>query len=104
MAIDIHHINAAEHEFTGEELGELLLASVRQIKAGHCTERQITNAAIEARQKTGLSQSAFAKIMGISIRTLQGWEQGRRKPTGAAATLLKIAVRHPETLIELNGH
>ena len=39
--------------------------------------------------------------MGVSVRTLQGWEQGRRNPSGAAATLLKIATRHPEVLIEL---
>lgn len=103
MAIDLNHINAAEYEFTEDELGELLLASVRQIKMGKCVERQITNEAIEARQKTGLSQSAFAKVMGISVRTLQGWEQGRRKPTGAAATLLKIAARHPETVLELRS-
>ncbi|MDE3966224.1 helix-turn-helix domain-containing protein [Glaesserella parasuis] len=103
MAIDLNHINAAEYEFTEDELGELLLASVRQIKMGKYAERQITNEAIEARQKTGLSQSAFAKVMGISVRTLQGWEQGRRKPTGAAATLLKIAARHPETILELRS-
>lgn len=103
MAVNLDNINIAEHEFTGEELGELLLASVRQIKAGQYTERHITNEAIEARKKTGLSQSAFAQIMGISVRTLQGWEQGRRKPTGAAATLLKIAARHPETVLELRA-
>lgn len=103
MAIDLNHINAVEYEFTEDELGELLLASVRQIKMGKCAERQITNEVIEVRQKTGLSQSAFAKVMGISVRTLQGWEQGRRKPTGAAATLLKIAARHPETVLELRS-
>ena len=73
------------------------------MKAGEIAKvRHIAvNEAIEARQKTGFSQSEFAKIMGVSVRTLQGWEQGRRNPSGAAATLLKIATRHPEVLIEL---
>ena len=103
MTIDLEKINIAEHEFTGEEIGELLLSSVRQIKSGQCREREITNEAITARKNTGLSQSAFAQLMGISVRTLQGWEQGRRKPTGAAATLLKIAPHHPDVLLELAG-
>jgi putative transcriptional regulator len=48
-----------------------------------------------------MSQSAFAKLLGVSVRTLQEWEQGRRKPSGAAQTLLTIAQRHPEYLQEL---
>ncbi|WP_298436080.1 helix-turn-helix domain-containing protein [Geobacter sp.] len=54
-----------------------------------------------ARAATGLSQSAFAKLLGVSVRTLQEWEQGRKLPSGAAATLLKVATRHPEVLQEL---
>ncbi|MFZ1643060.1 MAG: helix-turn-helix domain-containing protein [Candidatus Contendobacter sp.] len=54
-----------------------------------------------ARAATGLSQAAFAKLLGVSVRTLQEWEQGRRIPSGAAATLLKVAARHPEVLQEL---
>lgn len=54
-----------------------------------------------ARAATGLSQSAFAKLLGVSVRTLQEWEQGRKLPSRAAATLLKVAVRHPEILQEL---
>jgi putative transcriptional regulator len=54
-----------------------------------------------ARAATGLSQSAFAKLLGVSVRTLQEWEQGRKVPSGAAATLLKVASRHPEVLQEL---
>ena len=50
---------------------------------------------------TGLSQAAFAKLLGVSVRTLQEWEQGRKMPSGAAATLLKVASRHPEVLQEL---
>jgi putative transcriptional regulator len=54
-----------------------------------------------ARAATGLSQAAFAKLLGVSVRTLQEWEQGRKIPSGAAATLLKVAARHPKVLKEL---
>lgn len=54
-----------------------------------------------ARAATGLSQAVFAKLLGVSVRTLQDWEQGRRMPSGAAATLLKVVARHPEVLQEL---
>ena len=50
-----------------------------------------------------MSQSAFAKLLGVSVRTLQEWEQGRRKPSGAAQTLLIIAERNPEFLQELGA-
>jgi putative transcriptional regulator len=56
---------------------------------------------VTARIQSGLSQSLFAKLLGVSLRTLQEWEQGRRHPSGAAQTLLKIALRHPEVLQEL---
>jgi putative transcriptional regulator len=53
------------------------------------------------RAATGLSQTAFARLLGVSMRTLQEWEQGRKSPFGAPATLLKVAARHPEVLCEL---
>jgi putative transcriptional regulator len=55
----------------------------------------------QARAATGLSQTAFAGLLGVSVRTLQEWEQGRKTPSGAAATLLKIAAKHPKVLNEL---
>jgi putative transcriptional regulator len=55
----------------------------------------------KARAATGFSQAAFAKLLGVSVRTLQEWEQGRKVPSGAAATLLKVAARHPKVLKEL---
>ena len=54
-----------------------------------------------ARAATGLSQATFAKLLGVSVRTLQEWEQGRKVPSGAAATLLRVAARHPEVLKEV---
>jgi putative transcriptional regulator len=56
---------------------------------------------VAARAATGLSQAAFSKLLGVSVRTVQEWEQGRKIPSGAAATLLKVAARHPEILKEL---
>ena len=55
----------------------------------------------EARAKTGLSQEKFAALLGISPRTLRDWEHGRRTPSGAAKTLLRIAATHPDVLREL---
>jgi putative transcriptional regulator len=55
-------------------------------------------AVIRGRMK--LSQGEFARLLGISVDTLQNWEQGRRKPSGAARVLLKVAARHPEVVLE----
>ena len=56
---------------------------------------------IKIRQKLKLSQSAFASLMGVSPRTIQDWEQGRRKPQGPAKSLLRIAEQHPEVFTEI---
>ena len=53
---------------------------------------------VEARVKSGLSQAKFAKMLGVSIRTLQDWEQGRREPSGAAKSLIRIAEERPDVL------
>ncbi|MDQ6990914.1 MAG: helix-turn-helix domain-containing protein [Mariprofundaceae bacterium] len=85
------------------DLGQELLASVKQMKAGQAANEHkvIVSQAVEARLATGLSQATFARLIGVSKRTLQEWEQGRRTPNGAAAALLKIAVSHPDVLREL---
>lgn len=81
-----------------------LLASVKQMRRGRAarvTKVKLPDAA-EARARVGLSQQAFAVLLGVSPRTLQDWEQGRREPTGAAKTLLRVAVAHPEVLLALH--
>lgn len=56
--------------------------------------------ASEARSKLGLSQTEFARLLGVSVDTLQNWEQGRRKPAGAARVLLRIATKYPEAVLK----
>lgn len=81
------------------DLGRELLKSVRQMTAGK--GRVVLSPVISARKKSGLSQAEFAKLLGVSVRTLQEWEQGRRQPSGAAKTLISIAERRPEVLKEV---
>ncbi len=79
------------------DLAAELLQSVREMKTGQT--RVVSSPVIEARQKTGLSQSQFAALLGVSVRTLQGWEQGRKPPSGAARTLLAIAAVNPKAVL-----
>jgi len=85
------------------DIGTELLTSVREMKAG--IRARVHNPEISevahARLVSELSQTAFAALLGVSVRTLQDWEQGRRKPSGAARTLFRVAELHPEILQEL---
>ena len=54
----------------------------------------------KARQSMNLSRAKFAHLIGISERTLENWEQGRSKPTGAARALLKVAIKKPKIVFE----
>ena len=85
----------------GRDLAADLLQAVRAMKAGQV--HVVHTPAVEARRKTGLSQSQFAKLIGVSVRTLQGWEQGRKEPSGAARTLLTIAAMNPQAVLALAG-
>ncbi len=79
------------------DLGAELLQSIQEMKAGK--GQVVFSPAIEARKQTGLSQSQFAALIGVSVRTLQGWEQGRKQPSGAARTLLAIARTNPQAIL-----
>lgn len=83
--------------------GAELLNVVEQMKKGKkgrtYTKEQLL--AISARKSVKLTQREFAKLLNVSIDTVQDWEQGRRSPRGAAKTLLKIAQSHPKVLEQL---
>jgi putative transcriptional regulator len=83
------------------DLAAELLQSVREMKAAQINV--VSSPVIEARKKTGLSQSQFATLIGVSVRTLQGWEQGRKQPSGAARTLLAIASTNPKAVLAVAG-
>lgn len=70
---------------------------VKPLDAGVTVPQQLQ----AARAKAGMSQSEFASACRVSVRTLQEWEQGRKVPSGAAQSLLKLVSRHPELLAEL---
>lgn len=82
-------------------IGLEVLEGIRELKRGE--HGRITNvpSVASVREKTGLSQSRFAELLGVSVRTLQEWEQGRRAPSGAARTLLMIAAKNPRALLEV---
>ncbi len=85
------------------ELFNELLASVKEMDdivqgkkaAGRVTEFPEPEVR-SIREKVGLSQNRFAMLIGVSKRTLENWEQGRRHPTGPAKTLLRILDADPE--------
>ena len=102
------HIESSVEKKADLEMAQFqadLLQSVREMKAGNFARSTIVPVtdASQARAKLDLSQSQFAKLLGVSVRTLQEWEQGRKKPTGAAQTLLRVAVRTPQALLGLAG-
>lgn len=79
-----------------------LLESVRQMRAGQAARKTRVKVppVVSTRFASGLSQAQFAELLGISVRTLQKWEQGAREPSGAAKVLIRIAQKHPEVLAE----
>ena len=83
------------------EIGFEILQGIRDLKQGKTGRILNVPPVAEIRQKTGLSQSKFASLLGVSVRTLQDWEQSRRIPSGAARTLLLIANKNPMALLEI---
>jgi len=91
-----------------DELFRELVASVREGGAILRGQAEASRAFVveepdvaAIREEYGLSQAKFAALLGISVRTLQNWEQGRRQPQGPAKVLLRVASRHPEAVLDV---
>jgi putative transcriptional regulator len=82
-------------------IGREILEGLREIKRGGYGRVINIPEVASIREKTGLSQVRFAQLLGVSVRTLQDWEQGRRVPSGAARTLLVVANKNPRVLLDV---
>jgi putative transcriptional regulator len=83
------------------DIGAEILQGLREIKRGEAGRVINVPDVATTRAKTGLSQARFAQLLGVSVRTLQDWEQGRRVPSGAARTLITIAAKNPKALLDV---
>ncbi len=82
------------------DIGAEILEGIREIKRGEVGRVVMFPPVAETRARVGLSQSEFARLLGVSVRTLQEWEQGRRSPSGPARMLLAIAHKNPRVFLE----
>jgi len=82
-------------------IGQEVLHGIKELKRGEHGRITSVPSVSSVREKTGLSQLKFATLLGVSVRTLQEWEQGRRAPSGAARTLLMIAAKSPRALVDV---
>lgn len=82
-------------------IGLEILKGIREIKRGEHGRVVNVPSVTSVRERTGLSQARFAQLLGVSVRTLQEWEHGRRAPSGAARTLLLTAQKNPRALLEV---
>lgn len=83
------------------DVGREILEGLRQLKRNEIGRVVNVPSVASIRERTGLSQARFAALLGVSVRTLQEWEQGRRAPSGAARTLLMVAAKNPEALLQI---
>jgi putative transcriptional regulator len=86
-------------------IGQEMIDSLREIKAGGGHRYRFTapGEIRQIREEVGVSQSNFARMLGISLRTLQDWEQGRRRPNQAAQSLLAVAAKRPDVMHDVFG-
>lgn len=91
------------------DIGQEILEGVREVTAFKKGEKGLRSYTLKEpaapqviRARLNLSQAAFAGLMGVSLRTVQDWEQGRRKPSGPAVALLRIAEQKPEIFTQLS--
>lgn len=84
---------------SSRNLGAELLASVQEMLEDK--GQVVLSPLIHARKQSGLTQAKFATLLGVSVRTLQSWEQGTKKPSGAAKTLIRLVSINPAVLHSL---
>ena len=82
-------------------IGQEILSGLQEIKRSEHGRIITVPDIASTRAKVGLSQTQFAQLMGVSVRTLQDWEQGRRRPSGAARTLLMVADKNPQAILDV---
>jgi putative transcriptional regulator len=90
------------------DIGIEILEGIREIKAfkdgkAYLVTRKLSTPSHpkDIRAKLNISQAAFAGLMGVSVRTIQDWEQNRREPSGPAKSLLRIAEQRPDVFLKL---
>jgi putative transcriptional regulator len=83
-------------------IGAEILRGIQELKKGKRGRVTTIPSAARIRRKTGVSQADFARLLRVSLRTLQDWEQGRRAPSGAARTLLLIVEKNPQVLFDVS--
>ncbi len=91
------------NENTFDEFLESLRQGGEILQGTAAPSRRFAVEAIDVRrirENYGLTQQQFAALLGVSVDSVQNWEQGRRKPRGAAQVLLRIAEKHPEVVLE----
>jgi putative transcriptional regulator len=106
----MHHLKSQRKwKMSKRDIGQEILEGIRDIKAHKAGENVLRVHTLkepaspkEIRARLKLSQAAFAGLMGVSLRTVQDWEQGRRKPSGPALALLRIAEQKPEVFMQLS--
>ncbi|MGL4608959.1 MAG: NadS family protein [Trueperaceae bacterium] len=85
-----------------ESVKEMVVIQRGELEPARVTRYEMPDTA-KVRANLKMSQNDFAILLGISKRTLEGWEQGRRYPSGAARVLLLIAERHPDIIANTLG-
>jgi putative transcriptional regulator len=95
----------AQQKISKRNVGQEMIDSLREIKAGGGRRYRFTapREILEIREGVGVSQANFARMLGISLRTLQDWEQGRRRPNQAAQSLLAVAAKRPDVMRDVFG-
>ncbi|MDE3001574.1 MAG: helix-turn-helix domain-containing protein [Gemmatimonadota bacterium] len=83
------------------DVGLEILEGLRELRRGEHGRVINVPDVIRIRKEAGLSQVQFARLLGVSVRTLQDWEQARRRPSGAARTLLMIAARNLQAVLDV---